>query len=91
LHSWSFSQLRQFVTYKAARAGVPVAFVDPRNTSRTCPRCGHIDKANRRSQSLFSCVSCGFSGLADHIAAINIATVARRGLVNGPHAAGVVA
>jgi IS605 OrfB family transposase len=40
LHGWSFSQLRQFVTYKAGLAGVPVIAVDPRNTSRMCPQCG---------------------------------------------------
>ncbi len=28
---------KQFIVYKAARAGVPVVFVDPANTSRTCP------------------------------------------------------
>jgi putative transposase len=39
--SWSFNQLRQFVLYKAALEGVPVVFIDPRNTSRTCPECGH--------------------------------------------------
>lgn len=87
LHSWSFFQLRAFVEYKAQRAGVPVVFVDPRNTSRTCPKCGHIDKANRKSQSVFSCVACGHSGLADHIAAINIS---RRAAVNPPNVARVV-
>ena len=30
LHSWSFAQLGTYIAYKAARAGVPVAFVDPR-------------------------------------------------------------
>jgi IS605 OrfB family transposase len=82
LHSWSFYQLRSFVLYKARRAGVPVFLVDPRNTSRTCPRCGTIDKRNRVSQSSFLCVSCGFAGLADHIAAGNIA---RRAAVNPPN------
>jgi IS605 OrfB family transposase len=81
LHSWGFYQLCAFVTYKAKRAGVPVFLVDPRNTSRTCPACGHVDKANRPSQSRFSCVVCGFAGLADHIAAINIG---RRAAVNPP-------
>ncbi len=57
LHSWSFYQLRSFVTYKAKRAGVPVFLVDPRNTSRTCPACGHVDKANRVSQSQFFLLS----------------------------------
>jgi len=72
--SWAFAQLREFVSYKAALAGIPVVFVDPANTSRTCPSCGCIDKRNRKSQAQFSCVRCGFSGLADHIAACNIAS-----------------
>ena len=70
--NWSFYQLKQFIKYKAERVGVPVIEVDPRNTSRTCPKCGHIDKANRKSQSLFSCNRCGFSGNADYIASLNI-------------------
>jgi IS605 OrfB family transposase len=39
-HSWAFFQLRAYITYKAAQAGVPVHLVDPRNTSRTCSACG---------------------------------------------------
>lgn len=73
-HSWAFSQLRQFITYKAIIAGVVVKLVDPRNTSRTCPQCGFVSKSNRKSQSVFSCVSCGFSSLADTVAAGNIAS-----------------
>lgn len=81
LHSWAFRQLRSFVEYKARREGVPVVLVDPKNTSRTCPNCGHIAKANRTSQSKFSCVVCGHAGFADHIAAMNIS---RRVVVNPP-------
>jgi IS605 OrfB family transposase len=72
LSSWSFDQLRQFITYKAKLLGVPVIAVDPRNTSRQCPCCGHVDKANRKTQDKFLCVDCGYSGLADYIAAVNI-------------------
>lgn len=82
LHSWSFAQLGSFIEYKAKRAGIPLVKVDPRNTSRTCPVCGHIDKANRKTQDAFLCVICGFSGLADHIAAVNIS---RRAVVNQPN------
>lgn len=85
LHSWSFAQLRQFVTYKARLAGVPVVLVDPRNTSRTCPDCGAIDKANRVSQAQFLCQSCGLAGPADMFAALNIRG---RAAVNQPDAAG---
>lgn len=81
LSSWSFAQLRNFIEYKAQRMGVKVIAVDPRNTSRTCPCCGHVDKANRKNQDKFLCVDCGFSGLADYIAAVNIS---RRAAVNRP-------
>ena len=72
LSSWAFAQLRAFISYKAQAAGVSVILVDPRNTSRTCPACGYCDKANRRSQAHFLCVSCGCAGNADQIAAENI-------------------
>jgi putative transposase len=75
--NWSFAQLRQMIEYKAALAGVPVKGVDPRNTSRTCPKCGHVSKANRPTRASFKCVSCGFAGAADTIAAQNIRARAR--------------
>lgn len=82
LHSWSFADLREKIEYKAKRAGVPVILVDPRNTSRTCPECGHCDKRNRRSQAKFECVQCGFAAHADDVAAGNIA---RRAEVSPPN------
>jgi IS605 OrfB family transposase len=72
LHSWAFHQLCQFVAYKAALAGVPLVYVDPRNTSRTCPECGLVDARNRPTQARFQCVVCGLAGHADTIAAENI-------------------
>jgi len=48
-HSWAFRKLQSFIEYKALERGILVVYVQPRNTSITCPRCGHIDKANRRS------------------------------------------
>lgn len=82
--SWGFYQLRMFIGYKAEMRGVPVVHVDPRNTSRTCPRCGHVAKENRKTRDKFVCVSCGFAGPADHIAAINIG---RRADARQPNAA----
>ena len=76
MHSWSFHQLREFVCYKAALAGVSVVFVDPRNTSRKCPDCGCVDKRNRPERDTFRCVSCSFAGEADSIAAVNIGRAA---------------
>ncbi len=86
-NNWSFYQLRQFIHYKAERVGVPVVLVDPRNTSRTCPNCGCVDKANRVSQSLFSCVSCGYSAPADTVAAV-AKRISARAVVNLPMVTG---
>jgi putative transposase len=85
-HSWAFYQLRAFLSYKAAWAGVPLHLVDPRNTSRTCSACGHGEKANRKSQAEFSCQRCGFTLNADYNAAINISRK-ERVAVNRPLAA----
>ncbi|MGW3726848.1 RNA-guided endonuclease InsQ/TnpB family protein [Streptomyces sp. NPDC000851] len=70
--SWSFHQLGAFIAYKARRAGVPVVYVDPAYTSRTCAECGHIDRANRVSQAWFACRSCGFVDHADRNGSRNI-------------------
>ncbi len=78
--NWAFGQLRQFVSYKAQRAGVRVVAVDPRHTSQRCSACGHTERANRRSQAQFCCVVCQFATCADYNAAINI----ERAAVNQP-------
>lgn len=72
LHGWAFAQLGRFIAYKARRAGVPVVFVDPAYTSRTCAECGHVDTANRVSQARFACRSCGFVDHADRNSSRNI-------------------
>ena len=72
LGHWSFDQLKQFVTYKAKHAGIPVVLIDPRNTSRTCSICGYCAKHNRKSQSVFKCKNCGLEMNADRNAAVNI-------------------
>jgi putative transposase len=58
-HGWSFAERRQFTTYKAKRAGIPIVAIDPGNTTGTRPECGVIDKANRNTQTTFSCMPCG--------------------------------
>lgn len=85
LHSWSFQQLRSFIEYKARLKGVPVVTVNPRNTSRTCPECGHISKSNRPTRDEFKCVLCGCAGRADHIAA----EIISRAVGNQPYAESV--
>ncbi|MFI5542329.1 RNA-guided endonuclease InsQ/TnpB family protein [Streptomyces sp. NPDC051815] len=68
----------QILTAKAECAGREVMAVDPRNTSRRCPECGHTAKENRLTQEKFHCVGCGHQAHADTVGALN---VLRAGLV----------
>ncbi|WP_441248150.1 RNA-guided endonuclease InsQ/TnpB family protein [Kitasatospora sp. McL0602] len=63
---------------KAESAGREVIAVDPRNTSRQCPQCGHTSADNRTTQAQFHCVACGHHAHADTVGAVN---VLRAGLV----------
>lgn len=57
---------------KAESAGRQVIAVNPANTSRTCPACGHCARENRVTQSDFTCVACGYTGHADVVGATNV-------------------
>jgi len=89
-NNWAFYQLRLFVGYKAAIAGVPVLFVPPAYTSQTCSRCGHIHPTKGKSYrngKKFKCGHCGFEHDADVNAAMNIASLG--GSVSAPESPGM--
>jgi IS605 OrfB family transposase len=81
-HTWAFSQLRQFVAYKAQDAGLAVVLINPAYTSKTCHGCG---TRGHRSALKFVCPRCGYVGDADKNAALNIATAGA--LVTAPELA----
>jgi len=80
IHDAGWGVFLTILHVKAASAGREVIAVDPRNTSRRCPRpeCGHTAKENRPTQEKFHCRSCGHTAHADTVGAIN---VLRAGLV----------
>ncbi|MEU1575380.1 transposase [Streptomyces collinus] len=67
-----WAQFLAILANKAESAGRIVVPVDARNTSRTCPACGHVAKENRVTQERFQCMACGFTANADHVGATNI-------------------
>ncbi|VUT25145.1 MAG: putative transposase [Candidatus Methanolliviera sp. GoM_oil] len=67
----SWSQLTNFVSYKAEEAGRRVEFVNPKNTSQECSNCGKIVK-KPLSQRVHKCPFCGLIMDRDQNAAINI-------------------
>ena len=65
-------EFRRQLDYKLAWNGGWLIAVPPQNTSRTCPCCDHVSADNRRMQSRFECVACGFKENADLVGAINV-------------------
>ena len=65
-------EFRRQLDYKLQWNGGWLVAVPPRNTSRTCPACGHVSAENRRTQAQFLCVDCGFEENADVVGAINV-------------------
>lgn len=68
----AWGKFRRQLEYKVGWANGMVLFVDPKNTSRRCPECGHTAKENRLTQADFICVACGYAADADITAAGNI-------------------
>ena len=58
--------------YKAKWYGSYIEKVNPAYTSQTCSKCRHNDKNNRKEQSVFCCLSCGYTANADINAARNV-------------------
>ncbi len=78
----AWNQFMQFTTYKAACAGRTVVFVNPRNTSKMCSRCGQLVEKNLGDR-VHSC-SCGLVLDRDENAAINILSLGLQGLGLAP-------
>jgi len=90
LNFWSVMTFHRILALKAAFYGVPLVFVEAKNTSRTCPVCGRINE--RLRGHVFEC-PCGLKKGKHEVAAINIAckgmeilgvALPRQGLVGDP-------
>lgn len=66
-----------FLEYKARKAGKCVIYVSPHHSSQECATCGHTHPDNRKTQSVFLCLSCGNADNADQNAA---KVIAKRGI-----------
>ena len=83
--SWILStafmrKIIEFAVYKARKHGICVVLVDPRRTSRCCPRCGGLGFPVRSPRDLEACESggffycpvCGFMSDRDYVGALNV-------------------
>jgi len=48
LSLWTYRRIQSYIHYKALLEGLPVAYIDPRNTSKTSPIGGELEFINYR-------------------------------------------
>jgi putative transposase len=65
-------EFRRQLEYKQQWRGGKVIVVPPQHTSQECLQCHHVCKENRKTQSLFQCVACGYTAHADFVGANNV-------------------
>jgi len=70
LFKGDFIKLQKMIEYKANWNGYCVIYVNPRNTTKTCSRCGFVMKT--RIGAVFKCPKCGLSMDRQKNASVNI-------------------
>jgi len=68
---WTVRKVITRILEKCQENRVRPVYVNPRNTSRTCPSCTYIAEHNRKDEC-FCCLACGYKQDADIVGATNI-------------------
>lgn len=71
LNRANFRRIQFLIDYKGRWNNIPIQYVSPINTSRTCSICGHIN-GSLKEKKILICEDCGFKIARDLNASINI-------------------
>jgi putative transposase len=72
LHRWGYRSFQRILEYQAKLCGLHVKYIDPRNTSRTCPVCGSELEESSNGRRLMRCRRCGLEEDRDVVAVKNL-------------------
>jgi IS605 OrfB family transposase len=89
LSSWPQRELHRQLEYKAEDRGVPLLKVNPRYTSKACPRCGAVKDRRSRVRRMFVCDRCGWRCDRQLNAGLNICRTVLREVPQGPLSSGL--
>jgi putative transposase len=79
IHDAGWNMFANMLAYKAEGAGCRVVFVDPRDTSKICSRCGNIRNNLTLRDRTYTCPECGLTIDRDLNSAVNILIKATEG------------
>jgi putative transposase len=68
----AFHELKETIKYQMEKYGKKVMLVNPRNTSRTCAKCGFVKEDLTLKDRVFKCPRCGWAADRDYNAALNL-------------------
>ena len=71
LHDVAFHELRSIVKYQMGKYGKKLVLVDPRNSSKTCAKCGYVKMDLTLSDRVFECPVCGWRADRDYNSSLN--------------------
>jgi putative transposase len=77
---WEFYKQRQYLEYKCEEVGIETTLESERDTSKTCPKCGHKHKPTGRN---YNCPACKLKMHRDVVGAVNIRAKHLTGVLNG--------
>jgi putative transposase len=76
LYDVAFGELKEIIRYQVEKYGKRFIPVDPKNTSKTCARCGYVKEDLTLADRIFSCPVCGWCVDRDYNAALNVLRLA---------------
>ncbi|MFP3297583.1 MAG: transposase [Thermocladium sp.] len=71
LHDVAFHELRGIVKYQMEKYGKGFILVDPRDSSKTCAKCGYVKDDLTLNDRIFSCPRCGWTADRDYNSTLN--------------------
>ncbi|MFP3298663.1 MAG: transposase [Thermocladium sp.] len=71
LQDAAFGMMRTVIKYQVEKHGKKVVFVDPRNSSKACAKCGYVKDDLTLSDRVFECPRCGWRADRDYNSALN--------------------
>jgi transposase len=71
LQDAAFGMMRTVIRYQMEKYGKGFILVDPRNSSKTCAKCGYVKMDLTLSDRVFECPRCGWRADRDYNSSLN--------------------
>jgi len=71
LRDTAFGMMRTVIKYQVEKYGKEFILVDPRNSSKTCAKCGYVKMDLTLSDRVFECPVCGWRADRDYNSSLN--------------------